>query len=80
MKRRHSLPRYVLLLIGLMAVAANAKAEAVDLTDCPEAVQKTLGHESEGGEFIEILKIDQDGQTRYARGVSAFGRLVARCN
>ena len=67
----------VILLVGLTAIAANAddgSGEAVKLTDCPKAVQKTLKRESRGGKIVEIEKEEEGGKTTYEAEVMIDGK------
>lgn len=77
MKRRCAFSMCVVLLVGLMAIAVNADGgsdEAIKLTDCPKAVQKTLKRESRGGKIVEIEKEEEDGKTTHEAEVMIDGK------
>jgi hypothetical protein len=67
----------LIVVVSLTAVAASAddvSEEAVKLTDCPKAVQKTLKRESRGGKIVEIEKEVEDGETIYEAEVMIDGK------
>ena len=77
MKRLCAFSMCAVLLVGLTATAINADEgsdEAVKLTDCPKAVQKTLKRESKGGKIIEIEREEEDGQSIYEAEVILDGK------
>jgi hypothetical protein len=72
----------MIVVISLTAIAANADddlEQAIKLTDCPKAVQKTLKRESRGGKIVEIEKEEEVGETVYEAEVirTNAGQLAA---
>jgi hypothetical protein len=66
---------FAALSLGLANDEKEEKEEkAIELSDCPKAVQKTLKREANGSELEEITKEEEDGKTVYEAEVEIDGK------
>jgi hypothetical protein len=67
----------VLALGLILPVLTYAKEEKVKLSDCPEAVQKTIKDKANGGTIVEVEKeTKKDGTVVYEAEIKKDGKEI----
>ena len=61
-------------MVLLLWTSGLATAEELKLSDCPNAVQKTLKREANGAKINEVKKEIEDGETTYEADVTIDGK------
>lgn len=74
LKKAGLLALVLCLGISLSVMALDEDEEEVALSDCPDAVQKVIKAQAEGGEILEIERETEDGQVVYEAEIRKDGK------
>jgi hypothetical protein len=67
-----------LAMASILALPARGQEKKeVELSDCPEAVQKTFRLEARGAKVVEVVRETEDGKTTFWGGAEIGGKMYA---